>query len=65
MADIGDLGWQGGAPISAGWAGPKLLGPLFDEIAEDWRQRYSEHRLRNSYGRTGIGTQSPKIVSSL
>jgi hypothetical protein len=47
MADIGDLGWQGSALISAGWAGRKLLGPLFDEIAEDWRQRYSEHRLRN------------------
>ena len=39
--------WRGDAVISAGWAGRKLLGPLFDEIAEDWRQRYSEHRLRN------------------
>jgi hypothetical protein len=47
MADIGDLGIQGGALISAGWAGRKLLGPLFDEIAEDWRRRYSDHRLRN------------------
>jgi hypothetical protein len=29
------------------WAGRKLLGPLFDEMAEDLRQRYADRRARN------------------
>jgi hypothetical protein len=37
----------GGAVVFAGWAGRKLLGPLFDEIAEDWRNRYSDYRIGN------------------
>lgn len=42
MAEIGT-----GIVIAAGWTGRKLLGPLFDEIADDWRQRFSDRRKEN------------------
>lgn len=36
-----------GATTASVWAGRKLLGPLFDEMAQDLRQRYAERRARN------------------
>lgn len=36
-----------GATAASAWAGRKLLGPLFDELAQDLRQRYAERRARN------------------
>ena len=44
---MADIGATGGALIAAGWAGRKLIGPLFDEIAEGWRADYSTRRLKN------------------
>lgn len=41
------VGMMIGGGGSVGWAGKKLLGPLFDEVAEGWRERYSERRRRN------------------
>lgn len=42
-----EIGVTSGAIIASGWAGRKLLGPLFDEMADDWRARYSVRRARN------------------
>jgi hypothetical protein len=44
---VADIGITGAGIVAAGWAGRKLLGPLFDEIADDWRQRYSYRRQTN------------------
>jgi hypothetical protein len=44
---MADIGITGAGIVAAGWAGRKLLGPLFDEIAEDWRKRYSDRRIAN------------------
>jgi hypothetical protein len=44
---MADIGFGSAGIVAAGWAGRKLVGPLFDEIAEDWRHRYSERRMRN------------------
>lgn len=42
-----EVGLGGAAIVATGWAGRKLLGPLFDEIAQDWRSRYSASRAEN------------------
>jgi len=44
---VEEVGAASAGLIESGWAGRKLVGPLFDEIAEDWRQRYSDRRIRN------------------
>lgn len=36
-----------GLSAATAWSGRKLLGPLFDEMAQDLRQRYAERRARN------------------
>lgn len=37
-----------GFTASSAWVGRKLLGPLFDEIAQDLRQRYADRRAQNT-----------------
>lgn len=66
-----------GSGKALGWAGKRLLGPLFDEVGKDVKERYSTYRSNNLHrmaenaaakGSSALGAgyePSPRVVSRI